>query len=304
MDEGDIIIDGGNTYYRDDIDRAEALAAEGRPLRRRRHERRRVRPRARLLPDDRRRGRRRSRTSTRSSAPSPPVSATSSARPGATANRRRPRWATCTAARRCGPLREDGAQRHRVRADGGVRRGSQRPCTTPTSGKADHKVDAETTPLRDPKYYQYDIDTARGRRGVAARVGRRVVAARPHRRRARRRPRRSRRSRAASVDSGEGRWTSIAAIDEGAPAPVLTTALYGGSPRAAKPTSPTSCSRPCASSSAATTRSTADAGLCRHASTPSAECPRRRCRRATTPRPSSPSSGCSACRCAGAARSC
>ena len=27
-------------------------------------------------------------------------------------------------------------------------------------------------------------------------------------------------------DSGEGRWTSIAAIDVGAPAPVLTTALY------------------------------------------------------------------------------
>ena len=27
-------------------------------------------------------------------------------------------------------------------------------------------------------------------------------------------------------DSGEGRWTSIAAIDEGVPAPVLTTALY------------------------------------------------------------------------------
>ena len=56
---GDIIIDGGNSYYHDDIDRAARLTAERHPLRRRRHERRRVRARARLLPDDRRRGRRR-----------------------------------------------------------------------------------------------------------------------------------------------------------------------------------------------------------------------------------------------------
>ena len=59
MEPGDIIIDGGNSNYRDDIDRAAALRGQGHPLRRRRHERRRVRPRARLLPDDRRRGRRR-----------------------------------------------------------------------------------------------------------------------------------------------------------------------------------------------------------------------------------------------------
>ena len=57
MEPGDIVIDGGNTYYRDDIDRAEELDPEGHPLHRRRHQRRRVRPRARLLPDDRRRGR-------------------------------------------------------------------------------------------------------------------------------------------------------------------------------------------------------------------------------------------------------
>ncbi|MCB1259700.1 MAG: 6-phosphogluconate dehydrogenase (decarboxylating), partial [Acidimicrobiales bacterium] len=29
MDAGDIVIDGGNTYYRDDVDRAEALAPKG-----------------------------------------------------------------------------------------------------------------------------------------------------------------------------------------------------------------------------------------------------------------------------------
>ena len=54
---GDIVIDGGNSYYRDDIDRAEALQGAGHPLRRRRHERRHLRARARFLHDDRRRGR-------------------------------------------------------------------------------------------------------------------------------------------------------------------------------------------------------------------------------------------------------
>ena len=51
------IIDGGNSHYQDDIARAKRLAAEGPPLRRHGHERRRLGPRARLLPDDRRRGR-------------------------------------------------------------------------------------------------------------------------------------------------------------------------------------------------------------------------------------------------------
>ena len=56
-------------------------------------------------------------------------------------------------------------------------------------------------------------------------------------------------------DSGEGRWTSIAAIDEGVPAPVLTHgALLQRSPPAASTTSPTRCCRRCARSSAATPR--------------------------------------------------
>jgi 6-phosphogluconate dehydrogenase len=92
-------------------------------------------------------------------------------------------------------------------------------------GKRDHAVDAETTPLRDPEHYQYDLnlpdiaelwrrgsvvsswlldltatalleDPALGR--FAGRVS----------------------------DSGEGRWTVKAAIDEAVPAPVLTAALY------------------------------------------------------------------------------
>jgi 6-phosphogluconate dehydrogenase len=92
-------------------------------------------------------------------------------------------------------------------------------------GRSAHAVNAETTPLRDPEEYQYDFDlrdvTELWRRGsviaswlldltagalltdpdlsgFAGRVS----------------------------DSGEGRWTIKAAIDEAVPAPVLTTALY------------------------------------------------------------------------------
>ena len=55
-------------------------------------------------------------------------------------------------------------------------------------------------------------------------------------------------------DSGEGRWTTLAAIDEGVPALVLTAALYPASAPEASTTPPTSSSRRCASSSAATRR--------------------------------------------------
>jgi 6-phosphogluconate dehydrogenase len=85
--------------------------------------------------------------------------------------------------------------------------------------------DAETAPLRDPRYYRYDIDVAQvaevWRRGsVVASWLLDLTAA----------------ALAESPDlegftgrvsdSGEGRWTALAAIDEGVPADVLTTALY------------------------------------------------------------------------------
>jgi 6-phosphogluconate dehydrogenase len=92
-------------------------------------------------------------------------------------------------------------------------------------GKRDHAADAETTPLREPANYQYDLDIADiaevWRRGsvisswlldltaealaedpALAKFGGRVS------------------------DSGEGRWTIKAAVDEAVPAPVLTAALY------------------------------------------------------------------------------
>ena len=92
-------------------------------------------------------------------------------------------------------------------------------------GKNTHAEDAETTPLRDPEHYQYDLDLPEiaevWRRGsvvaswlldltaialskdaTLGKFGGRVS------------------------DSGEGRWTIKAAIDEAVPTPVLTTALY------------------------------------------------------------------------------
>jgi 6-phosphogluconate dehydrogenase len=85
--------------------------------------------------------------------------------------------------------------------------------------------DAETAPLDHPEYYQYDIDTA-----AVAEVWRRgsVVASWLLDLTATalvQDPELSGFSGRVS-DSGEGRWTAMASIDEGVPAYVLTTALY------------------------------------------------------------------------------
>jgi len=92
-------------------------------------------------------------------------------------------------------------------------------------GLQHHEADAETTPLRDPKYYSYEIDTTEvaevWRRGsvVASWLLDLTAAALAED------PQLAGFEGRVS-DSGEGRWTSIAAIDEGIPAPVLTSALY------------------------------------------------------------------------------
>jgi 6-phosphogluconate dehydrogenase len=92
-------------------------------------------------------------------------------------------------------------------------------------GKADHEVDAETTPLRHPENYQYDFNMA-----DIAEVWRRgsVVASWLLDLTATALAEDSSLSGFAGrvSDSGEGRWTISAAIDEAVPAPVLTTALY------------------------------------------------------------------------------
>ena len=82
-------------------------------------------------------------------------------------------------AQRRRPLRQDGAQRHRVRHHGRLRRGAEHPQGTPTSASSTHAIDAETTPLRDPEHYQYDLNLPRHRRSLAARQRDRLLAARP-----------------------------------------------------------------------------------------------------------------------------
>jgi 6-phosphogluconate dehydrogenase len=92
-------------------------------------------------------------------------------------------------------------------------------------GKLGHTVDAETTPLRNPEHYQYDFDLPEiaelWRRGsvIASWLLDLTAGA------LLKQPDLSDFSGRVS-DSGEGRWTITAAIDEGAPAPVLTAALY------------------------------------------------------------------------------
>ena len=93
------------------------------------------------------------------------------------------------------------------------------------AGKKTQTIDAETTPLRDPEHYQFDFNLTDvsevWRRGsviaswlldltansLVKDPGLKDFAGRVS-------------------DSGEGRWTIKAAIDEGVPVPVLTTALY------------------------------------------------------------------------------
>ena len=92
-------------------------------------------------------------------------------------------------------------------------------------GRADHPADAETAPLADAKYYQYDLDLAAitevWRRGSVVTswlldLTAEALLADPQLD-----------AYAGNVsDSGEGRWTIHAAIDEGVPAPVLSAALY------------------------------------------------------------------------------
>ena len=224
MESGDIVIDGGNTYYRDDIDRAEELSPRGihyidvgtsggvfglergfcimiggedgpvdhlAPL---------FRTIAPGLGDA-------ERTPGRSGDPSPEEEG----------------WL------HCGPV---GAGHFVKMVHNGVEYGLMAAYAEGLNvlrhadvGTHTQEIDAETTPLRDPKYYQYDIDTA-----AVAEVWRRgsVIAswlldltasallADPQLS-----------SFGGRVsDSGEGRWTNLAAIDEGVPTHVLTAALY------------------------------------------------------------------------------
>jgi 6-phosphogluconate dehydrogenase len=92
-------------------------------------------------------------------------------------------------------------------------------------GKQNQGIDAETTPLRDPEHYRYDLDLS-----DIAEVWRRgsVIASWLLDLTATALQEDSTLSRFAGrvSDSGEGRWTIKAAIDEAVPVPVLTSALF------------------------------------------------------------------------------
>jgi len=117
-------------------------------------------------------------------------------------------------------------------------------------GKTRGVVDAETTPLRDPEHYQYDFALADiaevWRRGsvIASWLLDLSAAALVHD---------SALSKFAGrvSDSGEGRWTIKAAIDEGGRSMCSPRRSTSGSARAVRRISPTKCFRPCVTSSRA-----------------------------------------------------
>jgi 6-phosphogluconate dehydrogenase len=225
MEPGDIIIDGGNSYYRDDVDRAKKLAAQG------------------IHYVD---------VGTSGgifglergfclmiggedevvSHLDPLFKSIAPGRDGVPATPTRDGSSSSTADQgylHCGP---NGAGHFVKMVHNGIEYGLMAAYAEGLNvlhranvGKAETEVDAETAPLQDPEYYHYDLDVPEiaelWRRGsvvsswlldlTAAALsespelegfGGRVS------------------------DSGEGRWTIRAAIDEGVPVPVLSASLY------------------------------------------------------------------------------
>jgi 6-phosphogluconate dehydrogenase len=225
MDAGDIIIDGGNTYYRDDIHRAETLAARG------------------LHYVD-------VGTSggvwglergfclmiggeTEVVARLEPIFRTIA--PGVEAAPRTPgREGEPTPAEHgylhCGP---SGAGHFVKMVHNGIEYGLMAAYAEGLNvlrnanvGKRQVVGDAETAPLTSPEYYQYDIDVADvaevWRRGSVVASWLLDLTAKAFVESPQLEAFGGRVS-----DSGEGRWTVLAAVDEGVPATVLSAALYG-----------------------------------------------------------------------------
>lgn len=224
LESGDIIIDGGNSHYRDDIVRAETLAERG----------------IRFVDVGTSGGvfgLERGFCLMIGGAPDAvahldPVFA--SLAPGVGAAPRSPSrdGATSTAERgylHCGP---SGAGHFVKMVHNGIEYGLMAAYAEGLGilaradiGSEGHEGDAETTPLRDPRAYQYDLDVAEitevWRRGsVVASWLLDLTADALHKD-----PELSGFGGRVS-DSGEGRWTVHAGVDEGVPTPVLSAALY------------------------------------------------------------------------------
>ena len=224
LEHGDIIVDGGNSYYRDDIDRAERLATHG------------------LHYVDCGTsggifGLERGYCLMIGGEPDvvrhlDPIFATLA--PGAgdappTPGREGRRGTASNGYLHCGP---SGAGHFVKMVHNGIEYGLMAAYAEGFNilrhadvGKRTHTTDAETTPLREPKYYQYEFDLADvaevWRRGsvVASWLLDLTAAALAHD------PKLERFSGRVS-DSGEGRWTLDAAIDEAVPAHVLAASLF------------------------------------------------------------------------------
>jgi 6-phosphogluconate dehydrogenase len=224
MERGDIVIDGGNTYYRDDIDRAEVLGPEGIHY-------------IDVGTSGGVFGLERGFCLMIGGEDGPvnhlaPVFRTIA--PGVGDVERTPGRSGDTTPEEqgwlhCGPV---GAGHFVKMVHNGIEYGIMAAYAEglnilehADAGLHAREADAETTPLRDPKYYRYEIDTAAvsevWRRGSVVAswlldLTASALVADPQLA-----------SFAGRVsDSGEGRWTNLAAIDEGVPAHVLTAALY------------------------------------------------------------------------------
>ncbi len=224
MDSGDAIIDGGNSYYRDDIDRAAALAPKGIDYLD-------VGTSGGVFGLDR-------GFCLMIGGPDEAVNRLDpifkTIAPGVDSAERTPgRSGDATPAENgylhCGPT---GAGHFVKMVHNGIEYGVMAAYAEGLNvianadiGKREHEIDAETAPVRDPQYYPYDIDIADvaevWRRGsVIASWLLDLTATALHDS-----PTLEEFGGRVS-DSGEGRWTLHAAIDEGVPAPVLSTALY------------------------------------------------------------------------------
>jgi 6-phosphogluconate dehydrogenase len=223
LDSGDILIDGGNSYYIDDIRRAKELAGKGIHY---------VdvgtsggvcgleRGYCMMIGGDAEAAQRLD-----------PIFATLAPGPG-DIPRTPGRKATSTSERgylHCGP---NGAGHFVKMVHNGIEYGVMAAYAegfailkAANIGKQRHVIDAETTPLRDPEHYRYDLDLPEiaevWRRGsvIASWLLDLSATALVHD------PGLAEFAGRVS-DSGEGRWTVKAAIDEGVPAHVLASALY------------------------------------------------------------------------------
>jgi 6-phosphogluconate dehydrogenase len=224
MSEGDIVIDGGNTYYRDDVDRAAALGPRGIHY-------------VDIGTSGGVFGLDRGFCLMIGGEPEivahlDPVLRTIA--PGVESAPRTPgkRGEPSTAEQgylHCGPA---GAGHFVKMVHNGIEYGMMAAYAEGLNvlhhadvGKATQAHDAETTPLRDPRYYQYDFDlpavTEVWRRGSVVASWLLDLAAHAFSESPRLDEFEGRVS-----DSGEGRWTALAAIDEGVPIHVLSAALF------------------------------------------------------------------------------